>query len=135
LLTTVYSRGWEIISLATIIAFSVHPTPWCADCEFPDPWGHVYDRIDDILGLWSLTAPFIAGVLGLRKGWLVPICVVFATLITQPLGGVPLWSLVRNEGPTIVILGLPICAFSFGVGNVIHRAAISTMRNARGAQI
>jgi hypothetical protein len=130
-LIALYSYGSVIISLGTIAAFTLHPTPWCVDCEFPNPWGHVHDRMDDILDLWSLTAPFISGVLGLRKGWLVPIFIVLATLIAQPLGGVPLWSLVGNEGPMIIILGVPICVFSFGVGNVIHRAANLTLRNAR----
>ena len=111
------------MSLATVVAFSVHPVPWCFDCEFPDPWGHIYSRIDDVLSLWSLAAPFIAGLFGFRKGWLVPIIVVFATMMAQPLGGVAWWSFTENEGPTIILLGVPACASSFGAGWLVRFAA------------
>jgi uncharacterized membrane protein len=102
------------------MALAMHPTPWCVDCEYRNPWGHVSDRIDDVLAAWSLIAPFIAGLLSFRKGWLVPIFVVIATLITQPLGGVAWWSLRENEGPMIMIIGLPVCTFCFGLGRIIH---------------
>jgi len=124
LLATVRSHGSVAISLATLLALTIHPTPWCVDCEFSNPWGHVSDRLDDILDAWLSIAPFIAGLFAFRKGWLVPVCMVLATLITQPFGGVAWWSLLNNEGPVIVILGLPACAFCFFLGYCIRATVL-----------
>jgi hypothetical protein len=136
LVASVRSHGSVAISLATLVALTIHPTPWCVACEFSNPWGHVGDRLDDILGAWSLVAPFVAGLFALNKGWLVPVCVVLATLITQPLGGVAWWSLLNNEGPAIVILGLPACAVCFLLGYCIRGTYLSARRNLQpGAQI
>src|SRR5438445_188978 len=73
-LSKVRYHGSVLISLATLFAFSIHPVPWCFDCELPNPWGHVAGWADDVLTLWLLTAPFLAGVFALRMGWLVPVC-------------------------------------------------------------
>ena len=69
---------------------------------------------------WLFAAPFLAGLLALRRGWLVPICVVLALLVTQPLGGVALWSLRENEGPVILISGFPAAFACFGLGYVVR---------------
>lgn len=125
LFAKVRSRGSVTISLATLGALAIHPTPWCVDCEFSNP----SDRLDDILGAWSLAASFVAGLFAFNKGWLVPVCVVLATLIALPLGGVAWWSLLNNEGPAIVILGLPACAACLLLGYCIR----ATVLLARGS--
>lgn len=80
------------------IVLCIHAIPWCIDCEFPNPWGHVWDWRDGVLSTCLLAAPFLAGLLALRQGWLVPVSTVLSLLVTQLFGGVPLWSLVANEG-------------------------------------
>ena len=67
-----------------------------------------------------LAAPFLAGLFALRRGWLVPICVVVALLLTQPLGGVEWWSLRDNEGPVILIFGFPAAFVCFGLGSILR---------------
>ncbi len=125
----VRDHGSVAVSAATLIALSLHPTPWCFNCEFSNPWGHVSDRIDDILGAWLLIAPFIAGLFAFKKGWLVPVSMVLATLITQPLAGVAGWSLRTNEGPIIVILGLPACAVCLLLGYCVRGTLLLARRN------
>jgi hypothetical protein len=135
-LAKVHSHGSVAVSLGTLIALSVHPTPWCFDCEFSNPWGHVNNRLDDILGAWLLIAPFIAGLFAFKKGWLVPASMVVATLVTQPLAGVPGWSLRENEGPIIVILGLPACAVCLLLGYCVRGTYFLARRNLQpGAQV
>ena len=108
------------MSATTLAALCVHPVPWCFDCEFPNPWGHVYSKVDDALSAWLLIAPFLVGLFSFRRGWLVPMWMVFALLVTQPLGGVAWWSLRDNEGPIIILLGVPLCTACFGVGHLVR---------------
>jgi hypothetical protein len=82
----------------------------CIDCEFPNPWGRVGSAVDTPLLVWLAVAPFLAGLFALKKGWLVPVSMVLALLVTQPLGGVLWWSLRDNEGPFILVFGLPATA-------------------------
>lgn len=117
-------HGSVAVSVATLIALSIHPTPWCIDCEFPNPWSHISDGGDVVLTVWLLIAPFLAGLFALRRGWLVPVGMVLALLITQPLGGVAWWSLRENEGPFILILGLPTCAACFAFGQLVRSAVV-----------
>ena len=115
-------HGAVALSMLTLIALCIHPLPFCIDCEFADPWGHKANAFDVPLLIWLLVAPFLAGLLALRRGWLVPICVVLALLVTQSIGGVAWWSLRENEGPFILIFGLPTTAVGFGIGYLIHKA-------------
>lgn len=78
--------------------------------------------MDDVLGVWSLVAPFLSGLFGFRNGWLVPVSVVVGTLIAQPLGGVEWWSFRNNEGPLILLFGLPVCGFSYLIGLAVGLA-------------
>ena len=115
-----------ILSLATIAAFALHPSPvWCIDCEFPNPWGHVADRIDGLLFVWSLVAPFFAGSFGFRRGWVVPLAVVLANLISQLLGGEPWGDFLDNEGPGILFFGSLFYFGSFGLGWFVRAMSVS----------
>lgn len=96
------------IFVATFVFLAKHPIPDCVACEFPNPWGRddmAYAHYSTILEIWFIAASFTAGLCSLRKYWLVPLVIVFADLVTQPLGGVELSSLWGNEGPVIIILG------------------------------
>ena len=122
LLSKFRRHGTIALSLLTVLALCIHPLPFCIDCEFPDPWGHQSSAVDVPLLIWLLVAPFLAGLFAVRKGWLVPICVVLALLATQSIGGVAWWSLRENEGPFILIFGLLTTAICFGIGYLIHMA-------------
>lgn len=121
--------GAVALSLLTLVALTVYPLPFCIDCEYPNPWGHVPAKGEVPVSWWLLVAPFLAGAFRLRKGWLVPICVVLALLVTQPLGGVALWSLRENEGPFILLLGLPVTGACFSLGCLVH-ALVTFLRGA-----
>jgi hypothetical protein len=123
--------GAVALSVVTLIALIIYPIPLCFDCEFPNPWGHVTAKGEGPVAVWLLIAPFLAGVFGLRRGWLVPLFVVLALLVTQPLGGVPWWSLRDNEGPIILLFGLPVTATCFGIGFVV-RVIVGLVRHIIG---
>ena len=126
LLSKVGYHAAVVVSAVTLIALTIYPLPFCIDCEFPDPWGHVAVPGEVPVSVWLLTAPFLAGLFALRRGWLVPVCVVLAFLVTQPLGGVAWWSLRENEGPIIIVLRLPITAACFGIGYVVRMIVVFT---------
>jgi hypothetical protein len=112
--------GAFAISVITLIALVVYPIPFCIDCESADPWGHGSTKGELPVALWLLAAPFLAGVAAIKRGWIVPLCVVFALLVTQPLGGVAWWSLRLNEGPFILAFGLPLTFACFGIGCIVR---------------
>jgi hypothetical protein len=126
LLSKLGDHGALVICVLTLIALSIFPLPFCVACEFPNPWGHVAVWPEVPVSIWLVTAPSLAGLFALRRGWLVPIWVVFALLATQPLGGVELVSLRENEGPVIIGLGLPVTAACLGVGYVIRVVVVFT---------
>jgi hypothetical protein len=119
-LSTLRDHAAVAISFVTLTALSIYPLPFCIDCEFPNPWGHVAVWEEDPVSIWLLAAPFLAGLFAVKRGWLVPIWVIFALLVTQPLGGVEWVSLKNNEGPFILVFGLPVVAACFGLGYMIH---------------
>jgi hypothetical protein len=51
---------------------------------------------------------------------MLPMAIVVADCLTEPLGGVPIWSLINNEGPVILIVGGVIGLISFGVGRLLN---------------
>ena len=110
---------------APVLSFAVwalHPIPWCFDCEYPNPWGHVdiTNGWDFVLSIWWLViASITAGVLRLKRSWIVPVGIVFAHVATQPFGGVAWGSLREIEGPVILILGLPLGMVCLLVGYAI----------------
>jgi len=106
---------WVLFAL-TLTAVLIHPTPWCIGCETVTPFGHAYSRVDDVLQLWLLAVPLLAGCLRLNKGWLAPVLIVAVQLIAQLVGGEPWSDFQGNEGPFILLFGLPICSVSFLVG-------------------
>jgi hypothetical protein len=120
--------GAAMLSVITIVALIVCPLPFCIDCEYPSPWDHVSVKGEIAVWYWLLIAPFLAGAFPIKKGWLVPFGVVIALIATQPLGGVALWSLRENEGPFILLLGLPVTAVCFGVGRMTRSIATSVRR-------
>ena len=124
LLPKLRSYGALSLSALTLSALIIHPVPWCFDCEFPNAWGHVDGPADVVLSAWLLIAPFLAGLFGVRRGWIVPVCMVLALLVTQPIGGVEWWSLRANEGPVIIMLGVPLTAASFGLGYLVRGIGI-----------
>ncbi len=119
--------GAAVLSAITIAALITYPLPFCIACEYPNPWGHVSVKAEIPVSYWLLIAPFLAGAFPMKRGWLVPVVVVLALLATQPLGGVAWWSLQENEGPVILMLGLPLTAASFGLGR-LARALVSSIR-------
>jgi len=111
------------VFLVTLVVLATHPIPECIDCEFPRPWGRddvAYYYASDILSVWFVVATITAGFLSVRKYWLVPVLITLAHVITQPLGGVALWSLRSNEGPTIVLLGFVAGALGLLVGAIMR---------------
>lgn len=110
---------------ATLIVWIVHPVPFCIDCEFPNAWGHAdNDRNDVVVIAWAAVAAFLGGLLAVRRSWLLPLGIVTAILISQPLGGVAWWSLRENEGPFIVVFGLPALAACLVAGHLVQIAAV-----------
>src|SRR5215471_16358906 len=124
-------HGSFVLSIATMVALSLYPTPWCFDCEFPDPWGHHDGAIDAVLTVWLLAAPFVAGLFALRRGWRVQLCAMAALLIAQPLGGVSWDSFVNNEGPVHLairltrVLGRPCHGFGYSRRRNTSKANLS----------
>lgn len=111
------------VFLVTLVVLAIHPIPECIDCEFPRPWGRddvVYRHAADVLTVWFVVATITAGFFSVRKYWLVPVLITLAHLITQLLGGVALWSLRENEGPTIVLLGFAAGAIALLVGAIMR---------------
>ncbi len=117
-----YTAVW--VSLLTFAVLAVHPLPWCFDCDF-DPWGHgdvVYVWDSTLLGVWLIVASFAAGALNLKWRWVVPVGIVAAHLATQTIGGASLASLFHNEGPLILVLGLPVGLASLMLGDLARFA-------------
>jgi|CZKD01.1.fsa_nt_gi hypothetical protein len=111
------------VFLVTFTVLAIHPIPECIDCEFPRPWGRddlAYLHVSGILDVWFVVASITAGFCSIRKYWLVPVSIVLAHLMTQPLGGVALWSLWSNEAPVIVLLGCVAGAAGLLVGASIR---------------
>jgi hypothetical protein len=129
-LTAICNRyGAVALSAITVAALVAVPLPFCFDCEYPNPWDHVSVKAEVPVSYWLLIAPFLAGAFPMRWGWSVPVVVVLALLATQPLGGVAWWSLRGNEGPVILVLGLPLTAACFGIGR-FARAVVTSVRQA-----
>jgi hypothetical protein len=122
-------KSRETIALAsvTLLALFIYPIPFCIDCESPKPWNHETAAGEGPVAVWLFLAPLVAGFFRLHRGWIIPLFTVFALVITQPLGGVAMWSLVRNEGPFIVVLGVPTLMLCFGFGTGL-RLALQRLR-------
>jgi len=130
---TVASTAPVWVFLFTFFALAVHPVPECVACEYSHPWGRDNGSAarDSILILaWLGGASLLAGYFGVKWKWLVPASIVLADLATQPIGGVPLWSLASNEGPMILLLGVPLGAASLLVGLLVRRCVEQVRRSA-----
>jgi hypothetical protein len=125
LLSNLNRYGAAALSVVTITALMVYPIPFCIDCEYPNPWGHVNVKGEVFVSFWLLIAPLLAGAFPIKKGWMVPIVAVLALVATQPLGGVAWWSLRDNEGPLILLLGVPLAGLTFGVGRLTRTIVTS----------
>lgn len=128
-----YRHGAITLLVLTLIALSIHPIPFCIDCGISSPWGHASAKGDDLLTCWLLISPFLAGLFALRVGWLVPLATVFSLLLSQPIGGVAWWSLRENEGPVILLVGLPATLICFGIG-YLARSLIARVKDAFSSQ-
>lgn len=110
------------VFVLTFVVLAIHPIPECFACEYPHPWGRDQSTRDwTLLAAWLIVASFLAGSWGIKKNWPVPISIVMAHLMTQPIGGVALWSLLSNEGPMILALGLPTGGASLLLGCLVRR--------------
>ena len=117
------------VFLVTITVLAIHPIPECFDCEFPNPWGRddlAYHRAVAILDGWFVLASITAGFCSIRKYWPVPLLIVVADLVTQPLGGVARWSLWNNEGPVMLLIGCVIGAICLSAG-VLFRLLVDRL--------
>ena len=133
LMRTTVTHPTVVVFLVTFMVLAIHPLPECVECEHSNPWGRddaAFARGVAIITAWLILASFVAGFSCLRRYWPVPVSIVVADLITQPLGGVPLWSLWSNEGPLIVMFGLAAGATSLLAGHLI-RVWVSRLRSER----
>ena len=108
-----------VIVILTLIILLFNPIPACVACEFANAWGHddaIVARDANLLTVWLLGASCLAGLLRLKRSWLVPVGITIADIATQHLGGVPWQSLRGNEGPMLLILGLGTGVFSLLLG-------------------
>ena len=86
------------ISLCALILF---PLADCFDCEGPNPWGRndaAYAIRSTMFDYLLVGSSLLAGFSRRRFGWTVPIAITVIACAIEPLAGVELWSLVRNEG-------------------------------------
>jgi hypothetical protein len=98
-----------------------------------NPWGPddlAYHRAVAILDGWFVLASITAGFCSIRKYWPVPLLIVVADLVTQPLGDVALWSLWNNEGPVILLIGCVMGAVCLSAG-VLFRLLVDRLAKAR----
>jgi hypothetical protein len=119
----IYKSPLLWVFIATLAALAIHPIPECVDCEYTHPWGRsdaTYVYASRIFDTWLIVASFTAGVCSLRRYWAMPLVIVFADLVTQPRGGVALWSLWSNEGPVIVVVGAVVGGSAVLVGGLVR---------------
>jgi len=121
------------VFLVTVAVLAIDPIPECFECESPNPWGRddfAYHRAVVILDCWFVLASITAGFYSIRKYWPVPLLIVAADLVTQPLGGVVLWSLWHNEGPVILLIGGVMGTLCLSAG-VLFRHLVDRLVKAR----
>lgn len=129
------TAGWRTERVVTSLTFwvfvltffilAIHPIPECVACEFPQAWGRddlAYTRDSTLLASWFILASLVAGFGDVKSAWLVPVAILMAHLLTQPIGGVPWWSLWANEGPMVLLLGIPTGAACLVVGHLLRLA-------------
>jgi hypothetical protein len=112
-----------VLILVTLCALVLFPIADCFDCQFPSPWGRndaIYEIRSIVFDCWLFGASFLLGVLKKRWGWLVPIAIALIACATEPLGGVPLWSLLGNEWPEMLIFGGFVGLTSFVIGAALR---------------
>jgi len=70
--------------------------------------------------VWFVAATITAGFCSVRKYWFVPVSIALADVITQPIGGVALWSVWNNEGPAILLLACVVGAVGLFLGALVR---------------
>jgi hypothetical protein len=115
----------------SLFASALFPIADCFDCEGPNPWGRndaVYAIRSTSFLYWLVGASLLAGFARRRFGWTVPVAITLISCATEPLGGVPIWSLIHNEGPIVLIYGgtIGLASFFAGAG---ARVAVDRFRN------
>jgi hypothetical protein len=68
-----------------------------------------------------LVVPFAAGLLDLEKAWLAPLFMAAAQSLAQFAGGESWLAFESNEGPFIVLFGLPFCSLFLIAGSWSRR--------------
>jgi hypothetical protein len=112
-----------ILILVTLCGLALFPIADCFDCEGPNAWGRndaAYEIRANVFDVWLVGTSLLVGFLRQRRGYFVPIAAMLIYCATMPLGGVKLWSLFGNEGPTALIIGLPVGLCSFAVGRAVR---------------
>jgi hypothetical protein len=95
------------------------PLADCFDCEGPGAWGrndHVYAERSLAFEIIFVLSSFVAGLFQIRLGWLVPIALSIADVLTMRLAGAEWWSIRNNEGPIAFIFDLLIGAVFLASG-------------------
>jgi O-antigen/teichoic acid export membrane protein len=108
-----------ILILVSLCGLVVFPIADCFDCEGPHSWGRddaAFAVRTTLFLYWLVGASLLAGFSRRRFDWTVPIAITVICCATEPLGGVPLWSLLRNEGPVGLIFSGSIGLASFLLG-------------------
>ena len=68
---------------------------------------------------------FLAGLFQIRLGWMVPIALTIADILTMHLAGVAWWSIRNNEGPVFLIfdllIGTIVMTVGLGINMLVNR--------------
>ncbi len=104
------------------------PIAECFDCESPNAWGQS-DHIGAERGLAFyiifVLLSFLAGLFQIRLGWMVPIALTIADILTMHLAGVAWWSIRNNEGPVFLIfdllIGTIVMTVGLGINMLVNR--------------
>lgn len=100
-----------------LLVLWLHPMPFCIDFELPDSTVDSSAQDGAILLTCLVAGPLFAGLLSLRRGWLVPITAVGALMLSQSIGGVS-EPLLLESGAFLLMFGLPITLGCFGLGRL-----------------
>src|SRR5215472_1290580 len=75
------------------------PIAECIDCEAANYWGqsdYITHRNFIAFAIILVLSSILAGLFELRLGWLVPIALTIADVLTMHLAGVAWWSIREN---------------------------------------
>jgi hypothetical protein len=107
----------------TILVLVRFPLADCFDCEGPNPWGR--DDVAYLLRLrlfmaWLTGSSILLGLYRVPFGWLAPLLIAMGDLLTEHIGGVAWWSLLNNEGPSILLFDIGFGMAGLALGTLIQ---------------